>query len=182
MDDIKLFAKNEKELETLIQTIRIYRIWHWKICHADNEKWKREVIVKPNQERIKMIGEKENYKCLGMLEVDTIKQAKMKWKIRKEYLRKSRKSLKIKLCSGYLIKGINTWVVPQVQYSGLFLKGTREDLRQMDLRTRKLITMHKVLHSRDDINYMWVFFLLVLRRKKTCCGADKRVDSANKLG
>ena len=24
MDDIKVFAKNEKELETLIQTIRIY--------------------------------------------------------------------------------------------------------------------------------------------------------------
>ena len=24
MDDIKLFAKNEKELETLMQTIRIY--------------------------------------------------------------------------------------------------------------------------------------------------------------
>ena len=24
MDDIKLFAKNEKELETLIQTIKIY--------------------------------------------------------------------------------------------------------------------------------------------------------------
>ncbi len=24
MDDIKLFAKNEKELETLIQTVRIY--------------------------------------------------------------------------------------------------------------------------------------------------------------
>ena len=25
MDDIKLFAKNEKELETLIQAVRIYR-------------------------------------------------------------------------------------------------------------------------------------------------------------
>ena len=25
MDDIKLFAKNEKELETLIKTVRIYR-------------------------------------------------------------------------------------------------------------------------------------------------------------
>ena len=24
MDDIKIFAKNEKELETLVQTIRIY--------------------------------------------------------------------------------------------------------------------------------------------------------------
>ena len=32
MDDIKLFAKKEKELETLIQTVKIYRhrdgIWH----------------------------------------------------------------------------------------------------------------------------------------------------------
>ena len=37
MDDIKLFAKNEKELETLIHAIRIYsqdiEIWHRKMCH-----------------------------------------------------------------------------------------------------------------------------------------------------
>ena len=42
MDDIKIFVQNEKELETLKQNIRIYsqnRIWHWKMCHADNKKW-----------------------------------------------------------------------------------------------------------------------------------------------
>ncbi len=40
MDDIKLFAKNEKELEALIKTVRIYRngIWHRKMHHARNEK------------------------------------------------------------------------------------------------------------------------------------------------
>ena len=41
MDDIKLFAKNEKELETLIQPVRTYSqdgIWHTKMCHANNEK------------------------------------------------------------------------------------------------------------------------------------------------
>ncbi len=43
IDDIKLFAKNEKELETLTQTENIqsrYRngIWHRKIHHASNEK------------------------------------------------------------------------------------------------------------------------------------------------
>ena len=44
MDDIKLFAKNEKELETLFQAGRIYRQDIWmefgieKMCHASNEK------------------------------------------------------------------------------------------------------------------------------------------------
>ena len=41
-DDIKLFAKNEKELETLKHAVRVYRnkngIWHRKMCHASNEK------------------------------------------------------------------------------------------------------------------------------------------------
>ena len=42
MDDINLFAKDEKELETLIHTVRIYHqsigIWNGKMCHACNEK------------------------------------------------------------------------------------------------------------------------------------------------
>ena len=36
-----------------------------------------EIIELPNQERIKTFGEKENYKYLGILEVDTIKRAEM---------------------------------------------------------------------------------------------------------
>ena len=37
-----------------------------------------------------MLGEKENYKYLGTLEADTIKQAEIKEKL-KEYLRRIRK-------------------------------------------------------------------------------------------
>ena len=47
-----------------------------------------------------------------------------------------------------IIKGINTWAVTLVRYSGPFLKWTREELKQMDHRTRKLMTMHKELHPR----------------------------------
>ena len=32
----------------------------------------------PNKEKMKTLGEKETYKCLGMLEADTIKHAEMK--------------------------------------------------------------------------------------------------------
>ena len=38
------------------------------------------------------------------------------------------------------------------RYSGPFLKWTREDLKQMHLRTRKLMTIHKALHPRDDVD------------------------------
>ena len=40
----------------------------------------------PNQDKIRMLGEKENYKYLGILEADTIKQMEMKDKITKEYM------------------------------------------------------------------------------------------------
>ena len=36
-----------------------------------------------------------------------------------------------------IIKGINTWAVLLVRYSGPFLKWTREELQKMDQRTRK---------------------------------------------
>ena len=80
----------------------------------------------------------------------------MKDKIRKEYLRRTRKLLKTKLSSRNLIKGINTWTVPLVRYSGPFLKWTRDELKQMDQRTRKLMTMHKALHPRDDVDRLYV--------------------------
>ena len=76
----------------------------------------------------------------------------MKDKIRKEYLRRTRKLLETKLSSRYLIKGINTLAVLLVRYSGPFLKWTRDDLKQMDQRTRKLMTMHKALYVKAHSN------------------------------
>ena len=81
-----------------------------------------EGIELSNQERIKMFGERENYKYLGILEADIIKQAKMKDIFKKEYPRRTRKLLEIKLCSRNLIKGINIWAAPRVGYSKSFLK------------------------------------------------------------
>ena len=80
----------------------------------------------------------------------------MKSKIQKEYFRRIRKLLETKLNSRKLIKGINTWAVSFVRYSGPFLKWTRDKLRQMDERTRKLMTMHKALHPRDDVERLYV--------------------------
>ena len=83
------------------------------------------------------------------MEADPIKLAEMKEKIKKEYPRRTRKLLETKLHSKSLIKGINSWAFLLVRYSGLFLKWTREKLQQIDQRTRKLMTMHKTVHTRE---------------------------------
>ena len=110
----------------------------------------------PNQDNIRTLAENETYKYLGILEADTIKQEEMKDKIWKEYLRRTRKLFKTKLSGGNLIKEINTWVVPLVRYSGPFLTWTRDDHKQMDQRTRKLMTMHETLHPREDVERLYV--------------------------
>ena len=92
----------------------------------------------PNQDKITTLGKKETYKYLGIQEADTIKQLEMKDTILKEYLRRTKKLLEAKLSSRNLIKGINTWAVSRVRYSGPFPKWARDELKQMD--QRKLMT------------------------------------------
>ena len=71
MDDIKLFAKNEKELETLIQTERIYsqdmglEFGIEKCTMLVMKSGKRhmtEGVKLPNQVVIRTLGEKETCK------------------------------------------------------------------------------------------------------------------------
>ena len=166
MKDIKLFAKNEREVETLIHAVRIYsqdigmEFGIEKCAMHVMKSGKRHMtdgMEQPNHDRIRTLEEKETYKYLGILEADTIKQVQMKDTIRKEYLWRTRKLLDTKLFSRNLIKGINTWAVPLVRYSGPFLKWTREELKQMDQRTRKLMPMHKELHPRDDVDRLYAF-------------------------
>ena len=89
---------------------------------------------------------------LGILETNSIKQVEMTEKKILKYFRRNRKPLETKLYSRDLNEEINTWAVSFVRYSGQFLKWTREELKQMDQRTRKLMTMHKFLHPINDVN------------------------------
>ena len=131
MDDVKLSAKNEKELEILKHTVRIYsqdigmEFGIEKCALLVMKSGKRHLIDEidlPNPDKIRTLTENETDKYLGILEADTIKQVEMKNKIQKEYLRRTRKLLEIKLSCRNLIKGINTCAVPLVRYSGPFLK------------------------------------------------------------
>ena len=86
MDDIKLFAKNEKELETPntgsedIQWRYRDGIWHRKCAMLimKSGKWQMmEGIELLKQVKIRTFREQEILKYLGILGADTIKKAEM---------------------------------------------------------------------------------------------------------
>ena len=89
IDDIKRFAKNEKESETLIKTLRKYSqdigmefgieectMMVMKSCKRHTT----ERVELPNKVVIRTLGEKETQKYLKILEADTMKQAEMREK------------------------------------------------------------------------------------------------------
>ena len=110
-------CKNEKELETLIHVVRIYcqdvgmefaREKNAMLIMKSGKRHITEVIELTNQEKIRTLGEKETCKYLGILEANTVKQVEMEEKIKKVYLRRTRKLLKTKLYRRNLIKEIIT--------------------------------------------------------------------------
>ena len=108
MDDIKLFTKNKKELETLIHTVRIYSrdigmefgIFGIEKCAMlvmkSGKRQRTDGMELPNKDKKKTLAENETYKYLGILEVDTIKQAEMKEKIQKNKKTTQDKTIKQK--------------------------------------------------------------------------------------
>ena len=105
----------------------------------------------PNHDKIKTLGENETYKYLGILEADTIKQVQMKdgseKNISGEIENYSRQNSPAETSSKQKI----------ARYSGPFLKWTRDELKQMDQKSRKLMTMHKVTLTETTLtDYMYL--------------------------
>ena len=114
MDDIKLFTKNQKELETLIQTVRIYNqdigmeIGIEKcamIVIKSGKQHMTEGVELPNQVLIRTLDEKETYKYFGIVKAATIKQLKITEKLKKSISEEPENYLRLKYIARTLSKG-----------------------------------------------------------------------------
>ena len=88
----------------------------------------------PNQESMKTLGEKVNYKYWGILEVNTFKQTEM----RKNTPEGRESFSKPKLCCRNFIKGINTSAVLLARYSGTFFKWIRKITYTNGLKNKQI--------------------------------------------
>ena len=74
----------------------------------------------------------------------------------KSVSQKNKKTFKTKLYCRNLIKRKTPGQFSPVRYSGQFLKWIKEESRQMYQRTKKFMTMHKVLNPRNVIDRLYV--------------------------
>ena len=106
---------------------------------------------------IRSIGDDvEGYKYLGVLEADDIMQVEVKRSMKKEYIRRVKKTLSSKLNAGNIIKAINSWAVSLLRYSGRIVNWTKSELAELDRRTRKLLTIHGALHPRSNVSRLYL--------------------------
>ena len=122
-----------------------------KICHAHHEKWKKTNNGRNRTAQLRknpVARIKGNLHILGNIGSRPHEtNGKERKKIRKTYLRITRKLLETKLSSQDLILTINTHAfLPPCRILGIILKMDNERI-QMDQRKRKLMTMHKAFTS-----------------------------------
>ena len=93
MDDLKIFAKNKKEIDSLVSTVQLVSqdigmLFGVQKCGVTVMKRAKivtdEGIVLANGENMKAV-DAEGFRYLGILELDKIRESEMKDVIRREY-------------------------------------------------------------------------------------------------
>ena len=115
-----------------------------------------EGIEIPSGDRIKEINADNVYKYLGILEADDIKDTEMKEKIRSEYVRRVKKILKSHLNSRNVVTAINSRAVSVIRYSAGIIGWTEKELKDLDRKTKKLMTLHCTFHKKGDVDRLYL--------------------------
>ena len=159
MDDLKVYASGKDELDALLGSVEEYSNdigmeFGMDKCAVLSVRGGQRVegrgLELPSGEVMREVDE-EGYKYLGVLQTDVNMNKKMKSRVRDEYLRRVKLLTKSKLYSGNLIRGINTWAVGVVRYSAGILNWTDGELRAIDVKTRKMLTMSGGFYKRVSV-------------------------------
>ena len=95
-------------------------------------------------------------KYLDILEANDIMHIEMKDKTQKKYYRRVRQLASSKLNGTDTISAINSRAVLLVRYSVRILKLTNHELKIMDSKTRKIMTMNRMYHLQVDTDRLYI--------------------------
>ena len=164
MDDLKLYAKTERELEELLKIVYkfskdIGMEFGFEKCGLlimkKGLKVKSDGIKLPCGEKIKEV-DNHGYKYLGVLQECNVLHTEMKEKVKNEYLRRVKAVARSKLYSRNLFTAINSYAVSVVRYSAGILDWQEKELKDIDIKTRKILTMNGVFHKKGNVNRLYL--------------------------
>ena len=163
-DVLKLCGGSQPDIDSLIQTVYTvtddigmrFGIDKYVVLAMQRRKESEcEGIITGSGE---VIGEINNngYKYLGIMERSDICKEQMKRSVKTEYFKRVRLALKSRLNAANVFQAINIWAVPTVRYGAGIIQFAKEELQQLDRKTRKLITLYGGLHPRSRSTYQEV--------------------------
>ena len=165
MDDLKLFAKNDQQLQDLLNIVKQFSdnirmefgldkcakatFFRGKLLKAKNITLDTITIIKDLEPR-------ESYKYLGVTERDGMQHSSMREKIRKECFRRVRSMLRSELNARNRIDAINSLALPVVTYGFTIINCSLAEIKKVDTKVRKLLTMHRMHHPKSDVNRLYL--------------------------
>ena len=161
MDDIKLYAKTERDIDSLIHLSRIYST---DIGMSFGLEKCGRLIVKRGkvtttagidlpEGHIDDVAEK--YKYLGILQSYGNHDQEVRQKAITEYKKRVRQVLKSQLTAKHKVTAINTFAVPIIRYTAGIIEWPKEEISQLDIKTRKLFTLHGAFHPKSSTDRLY---------------------------
>ena len=165
MGDLKLYGKNDYELEGLLRTVKTFSddigmtFGLDKCAKATFIRRKLKStssIVRDIDTKIKELDQEETYKCLGIEKSDGIQHKNMKEKIRKECYRRVREVLQSELNTKNKLEAINTLAIPVVSYTFNVVNWNLEEIKRIDRKIRKSMTLNRMHHPEAELSRMYI--------------------------
>ena len=73
-----------------------------------------------------------------------------------EYYKRVRLLARSKLYGGNVIRGLNAWAVSVIRYTAGVIEWSKRELKAIDVRTRKILTMAGVFHQKGDVDRLYL--------------------------
>ena len=165
MNDLKLYGKNDYELEGLLRTVKTFSDDIGMTFDLDKcakatfirgKLKSTSSIVLDIDTKIKKLDQEDTYKYIGIEEGDGIQHGKMKEEIRKECYRRVRAVLQSELNARNKLEAINTLATPVVSYSFNVVNWNLDEIKKIDRKIRKLMTLSRMHHSKADVSRMYI--------------------------
>jgi len=162
LDDLKLYGRNNKEIQSLGTTVQIFsddicmKFGFDKCASLSIKKGKFQTVVSPYLEGISPLPEGSVYKYLGVLESNVFDTTQMKTMVQQEFLKRSKTVLQTQLNSRNKVKGLNMFAIPVIRYSAALLDWSLTELNQLDIKFRKLLSMSGAHHLKGDVDRLYL--------------------------
>ncbi|TWW74442.1 Rho GTPase-activating protein 26 GTPase regulator associated with focal adhesion kinase [Takifugu flavidus] len=157
MDDIKRYAKNEHDIDSLIHLTRIYSKdigMSFGLDKCGRMISRRGKVIATDGVELpegNITDVQDSYKYLGIPQANGNQEEAARRSATAKYLQRLRQVLKSQLNGKHKIQAINTYALPIIRYPAGIIPWPLEEIQATDIKTRKLLTMHGGFHPKSSV-------------------------------